>query len=110
MLSGKKQFREKFIVLVICMHEIASVMSDSLRLCEWLPARLLCPRDSLGKNTGVGCHSFLQGIFLNQGLNLGLPHCRQILYHLSHEGRQSLLYSPIHNRAGNFRTTFPRSP
>ena len=72
MLSGKKQFREKFIVLVICMHEIASVMSDSLRLCEWLPARLLCPRDSLGKNTGVDCHALLQGIFPTQGLNLHL--------------------------------------
>ena len=33
-----------------------------------------------GKNTGVGCHSLLQGIFLIQGLNLGLLHCRQILY------------------------------
>ena len=33
------------------------------------------------------CHSLLQGIFPTQGLNLGLPHCRQILYHLSHQGR-----------------------
>ena len=39
-----------------------------------------------GKNTGVGCHSLLQGIFLTQGLNLGLLHCRQTLYHLSHQG------------------------
>ena len=31
-------------------------------------------------------HSLLQGIFLTQGLNLGLSHCRQILYHLSHQG------------------------
>ena len=36
------------------------------------------------KNSGVGSHSLLQGIFLTQGLNLGLLHCRQILYHLSH--------------------------
>ena len=36
--------------------------------------------------TGVGCHSLLQGIFPTQGSNLGLPHCRQILYHLSHQG------------------------
>ena len=35
--------------------------------------------DSPGKNTGVGCHALLQGIFLTQGLNLGLPHCRRIL-------------------------------
>jgi len=42
--------------------------------------------DSLGKNTGVGCHSLLQGIFPTQGLNPGLLHCRQIFYHLSHQG------------------------
>ena len=36
---------------------------------------------SSGKNTGVGCHFLLQGIFLTQGLNLSLLHCRQILYH-----------------------------
>ena len=40
--------------------------------------------DSPDKNTGVGCHSLLQGIILTQGSNLGLLHCRQILYHLSH--------------------------
>ena len=42
--------------------------------------------DSPGKNTGVGCHALLQGIFPNQGSNPGLPHCRQILYPLSHQG------------------------
>ena len=41
--------------------------------------------DSPGKNTGVGCHVLLQGIFPTQGLNPGLPLCRQILYHLSHQ-------------------------
>ena len=45
----------------------------------------LCPWNSPGKNTGVGSHSLLRGIFLTQGLNLGLLHCRQILYHLSHQ-------------------------
>ena len=35
---------------------------------------------------GVDCHFLLQGIFSTQGLNLGLPHCRQTLYHLSHQG------------------------
>ena len=42
--------------------------------------------DSPGKNTGVGCHALLQGIFPTQGLNPGLPHCRWILYCLSHQG------------------------
>ena len=40
------------------------------------PPRLLCPWDSPGKNTGVGCHFLLQGIFPTQGSNPGFPHCR----------------------------------
>ena len=40
----------------------------------------------VSQNTGVGCHFLLQGIFPTQGLNLGLLHCRQTLYHLSHQG------------------------
>ena len=44
------------------------------------------PWDSPGQNTGAGSHSLLQGIFPTQGSNSGLPHCRQILYHLSHQG------------------------
>ena len=42
--------------------------------------------DSPGKNTGVGCHAPLQGIFPTQGSNPGLLHCRQILYQLNHKG------------------------
>ena len=41
--------------------------------------------DSPGKNTGADFHTLLQGIFPTQWLNLGLQHCRQILYHLSHQ-------------------------
>ena len=48
--------------------------------------------DSSGKNTGVGCHFLLQGIFLTQGLNPGLPHCRQILYRLSHHGNRNSIH------------------
>ena len=61
-----------------------SVMSNSLQPYG-LYTRLLCPCNSPGKNTRLGCHFLLQGIFLNQGLNPGLPHCRQMLYHLSHK-------------------------
>ena len=43
-------------------------------------------RDSPGKNTGVGCHALLQGIFPTQGSSPALLHCRQILYCLSHQG------------------------
>ena len=52
---------------------------------DW-PARPLCPWDSPGKNTGVGHHFLLQGIFLIQELNPGLLHCRQILYRLRYKG------------------------
>ena len=51
-----------------CMH-VCSVMSDSVRPRRAGPARLLCPWDSPGKNTGVGCHFILQGIFSAQGWN-----------------------------------------
>ena len=61
-------------------------MSDSAILWTVSPVRLLCPWNSPGKNTGVGFHSLLQGIFQTQGSNLSLLHCRQILYHLSHQG------------------------
>jgi len=44
-----------------------------------------------GKNTIVGCYFLFQGIFLTQGSNLGLLHCRQILYHLSHQGSPTIV-------------------
>ena len=47
--------------------------------------------DSPGKNTGVGCHALLQGIFPTKGSNPGLPHCRQILYCLSHQRSPRIL-------------------
>ena len=62
-----------------------SAMSDSLRSHGLQPARLLCPWDFPGRDTGVVCHFLLQGIFPTQGLNLGLLHSRQIFYHLSHQ-------------------------
>ena len=47
--------------------------------------------DSPGQNTGMGSLSLLQGIFPTQGLNPNLPHCRQILYQLSHKGSPRIL-------------------
>ena len=61
-------------------------MSDSLCRYGLFLTRFLWPWDSPGKNTGVDCHSLLQGIFLTQGLNPGLPHSWLIIYHLSHQG------------------------
>ena len=61
-------------------------MADSLRPHGLQLTRFLCLWDSPGKNTGVGCHVLLQGIFPIQGSNSSLLHYRQILYHLSHQG------------------------
>ena len=61
--------------------EILSVVSNS----SW-PQGLYSPWNSLVQNTGVGSLSPLQGIFPTQGSNPGLPHCRLILYQLSHKG------------------------
>ena len=61
--------------------ESRSVVSNSLR-----PHGLYSPRNSPGQNTGVGRLFLLQRIFPTQGSNPGLPHCRQILYQLSHKG------------------------
>ena len=56
-----------------------SVMSDSSQPHGLEPIRLLCPWNFPGKSTGVVCHVLLQGIFLTQGSNPGLLHCRQML-------------------------------
>ena len=63
-----------------------SVVSDSLRPHGLYPTRLLCPWDFPGNSTGVECYFLLQGIFPTPGSNPGLPHCRQTLYCLSHQG------------------------
>ena len=60
---------------------VAKSCQTLLRLHGLQPARLLCPWDSPGKNTGVGCRFFLQGNFLTQGSNSRLLLGRQILYH-----------------------------
>ena len=66
--------------------ESYSVASHSLR-----PYGLYSPWNSPGQNTGVGSCSLLQGIFPAQGSNPVLPHCRQILYQLSHKGSPRIL-------------------
>ena len=63
-----------------------------LQSCGLQPARLLCPWDFPGKNTGVGCHFLLQGIFPTQELNLGLLHCRQITYQQSYFTLCNIIY------------------
>ena len=69
------------------------------QLCAILCDPMDCsPLNLPGQNIGVGCHFLLQEIFLTQGLNPGLLHCRQSLYHLSHQGN-------LHFR--NFSLTLP---
>ena len=75
---------------MVCAALSRSVIPNSLR--PHGPSRFLCPRDSPGKNTGMGCHALHQGIFSTEGLNPGLPHCRQILYRLSHQGYARTTY------------------
>ena len=65
-------------------------MSESVRPHGLWSARLLCPWDSPGKNTGVGCHFLLQGIFPTQGSNLHLLHWQAGSLPLSHQGSPSL--------------------
>ena len=69
-----------------CESESRSVLSDSLQ-----PHGLYSPWNSPGQNTGVGSLSLFQGIFPTEGSNPGLPHCRWILYHLSHQGSPRIL-------------------
>ena len=70
--------------MTVCVS--CSGVFGSLQPHELSSTRFLCPCDLPGKNTGMGFHALLQGIFLTQGLNPGLPYCRQILYHLSYQG------------------------
>ena len=55
------------------------------------PHGLYSPWNSPGQNTGVGSLSLFQEIFPTQGLNPGLPHCRQIVHQLSHQGSPRIL-------------------
>ena len=70
-------------------------MSDSLQLRGLQPSRLLCPWDFPGRNTGVGCHAVLQGLFLTQGWN---PHLLCLLYWQEGSLHQCHLESPRINR------------
>ena len=85
--------RISLFIIMICYHakmkvKVKSLSHVRLFATPWTveSARLLQPWDSPGKNIEVGCRFLLQGIFPTQGSNLGLPHCRQTLYCLSHQG------------------------
>ena len=84
--------------LSFTVYFLCAVLFLVAQLCATLCDPMECSRsgssvhgDSLGKNTGVGCHALLQGIFPTQGLSPSLPHCRQILCWLSHQGSPRIL-------------------
>ena len=69
---------------IVCL-----VIHSCLTLCDPMncsPPGSSVHGDSPERNIGVSCHALLPQIIPTQGLNLGLLHCRQILYHLSHQG------------------------
>ena len=89
----KFMYLSYFIIFFTCsfiFHSFLFLLCFVTQLCLNLCDSMYCslpgssvPEDSPGKNTGVGCHAFLQGIFPTQGLNSGLLHCRWTLYHLN---------------------------
>ena len=67
------------LYLCVCAYSVALVVSSCLQLYGLKPAMLLCPWDSVTKDTGAGCHALFQGIFPIQESNphiLCLLHCR----------------------------------
>ena len=82
----ENQIKKQLYWKTAWVSESCSVLFDSLR-----HHGLYSPWNSPGQNTGVGSLSLLQGIFLIQGPNPGLPLFRWILYQLSHKGSPRIL-------------------
>ena len=88
----------RHFILQICVCVCVTIMYMVAQSCPTICNPMDCSPsgssvhgDSPGKNTGVGCHALLQEIISTQGSNPGLPHCRRILYHLSHQGNPRTL-------------------
>ena len=98
-------FLGNFLNFVLYLFIILCIVAQSCpSLCDPMdcsPPGFSVHEDFPGKNTGVGCHALLQGIFSTQGSNPSLLHCRWILYHLSHQGspipRYFILFDAIIN-------------
>ena len=93
--ESEKQFYRlpRHLSTVLC----CSVMSDSLWCCELWSTKLFCPWNYPGKNTGVGCHFLLQGIFLTQGSNpclLGFLHWQADSFRTESPGKPIHLSTP----------------
>ena len=75
------------VCVCVCVCLLSRFSGDSLPIHRLKPTKLLCPWESSGKITGVGCHALLQGFFPTQGLNL-------CLFHLLHWQVSSLPLGP----------------
>ena len=79
-LASLHQSGTKFLLFELIRELVKVLVAQScLTLCD----PIVCPWNSLGKNTGVVSHSLLQGMFLIQGWTWGLLHCRQIFHCLN---------------------------
>ena len=80
------------------LHMYVCVLSHLVMSHSAIPWTVAPPAplsmDSPGKNTGVGCRALLRGILSTQESNPGLPHCRWILYRLSHQGSPYIYINP----------------
>ena len=92
------RFNLSSIYLVLCLVTQSCLTLRDPMDCS--PSGSSVHGDSPGKNTRVGCHALLQAIFPIQGLNPGLPHCRWILHHVSHQG--SPLSTLVHSNSCTF--------
>ena len=79
----------KYFIHVLCLA--AQYCLTLCDLTDYSPQGSSVHGYSPGKDTGVDCHALVQGIFPIHGSNPGLPHCRQILYHLSQQGSPRIL-------------------
>ena len=87
-ISAFKRFHRK----VLFLNSQSLVAQSCPALCE---PRFLCPCGFSRQCTGVCYHLLLQRIFPTQGWNTGLPHCRQILYHLNHQIGRAHVWTPV---------------
>ena len=84
-VRGKSYLKLNYLSLIL-VFPFVKWKWKSLSRVELFATPWTIQWNSPGQNTGVGSRSLLQGIFPTQGSNPGLPHCRQILYQLSHQG------------------------
>ena len=106
LLTRSKRSKTSYLFCVcICVCVFVWVAQLCPTLCDPMncsPPGSFVHGDSPGKNTGVGCHVFLQGIFPTQGSNPGLLHCRQILYQWATREAQFSTWQPVYKNSNTW--------